>query len=237
MLKDKLDIIDEELRSYRKKGKKIGFFIVYPITLSDIQEWGFAKYVEVVSILSIEPLKQIPAKFKTDELDEFDLFKLLIQNNEEFADKYLEALNLISNVDFVIVGGFIGSQDYLLSKEHFVQIREFIMHEHSLEPVEEFIPANDKAEEIKRKIEENKKIVEKAKSKKTHNSPTLSDLILALIAVDSSYNFDNVWNLSYFQFNQLLNKHQVIDNYDVGIKQLLAGADAKKVEVKHWLLK
>ena len=38
-----------------------------------------------------------------------------------------------------------------------------------------------------------------------------------------------------YQFNNQFNRMQMIEDYDINIRSLLAGADSKKIQLKHYI--
>lgn len=45
----------------------------------------------------------------------------------------------------------------------------------------------------------------------------------------------NIGEISYAAINPLIEVYQTRESYDIGVKQLIAGADAKKVDLKYWI--
>lgn len=69
------------------------------------------------------------------------------------------------------------------------------------------------------------------------NKIELIDLISVLASKHNNLNIMNIWDLNYFQFNNQFNRMQLVENYDLGIRQLLAGADKDKVKLEHYIKK
>lgn len=218
---------------------EIDFFKIKPKTMRDILQIGEDEYFRKVGLLTIEPklqLKDLP-KEMLDKVTDYELFLQMCKMNESIGIEYVDALNYFCpDAGFVLIQGLIGTNTHLFNSETFLQVRDFILKEHliELDPARYYQSANSKADEIKRKIEENKRIVAKSKNKKKEHIG-LEDHFLSFIVVDKSYMLETAQNLTYYQFLKMLKKHQIVENYDLGIKQLLAGADPKKVDVKHWL--
>ena len=45
----------------------------------------------------------------------------------------------------------------------------------------------------------------------------------------------NIGDMSYCSINAIVSQYQAHESYDIGIKQLIAGADSKKVDLKYWM--
>lgn len=56
-----------------------------------------------------------------------------------------------------------------------------------------------------------------------------------MAAKANGLNLFNIWNLNYYAFNDQLQRLRMIEDYDIGIKSLMAGADSKKVKLKYWI--
>jgi len=95
---------------------------------------------------------------------------------------------------------------------------------------------NEKAREIAEKIKAAKEKINKIKSKQG-DILSLFDLISAFAGNSKSTNIINVWDMTIFQFNNQFKRMQMIEDYDINIRQLLAGADSKKINLEHWIRK
>ena len=96
--------------------------------------------------------------------------------------------------------------------------------------------ANEKAREIAEKIKLAKEKINKIKSKQGETL-SLFDLISAFSGNSKSTNIINVWDMTIFQFNDQFKRMQMIEEYDINIRSLLAGADSNKVNLEHWIRK
>ena len=65
----------------------------------------------------------------------------------------------------------------------------------------------------------------------------LIDLISVLASKHNNLNIMNIWELNYFQFNDQFQRMQLIENYDMSVRQLLAGVDKKHVNLEHYIKK
>ena len=45
----------------------------------------------------------------------------------------------------------------------------------------------------------------------------------------------NVWDLTYYAFNDQFKRMQMKEEYENTYKSLLAGADPKKVKIRYWI--
>lgn len=92
-------------------------------------------------------------------------------------------------------------------------------------------PSNAKAAEIIKKIKEGRKLKEKTKNSEL----SFLDLVASLAAKGNGINPFNVWDLTYYAFNDQFKRMQAIEDYEQAIRSIQAGADPKKIKVEHWI--
>ena len=86
------------------------------------------------------------------------------------------------------------------------------------------IEGRKKREEAKRK---NKKANDKSNLE-------LSDLIASL-AIGGNYNLINVWDLTYYAFQDQLKLMSWSEEFDINTRASLAGAKLDKSKLSHWI--
>src|SRR5690606_21994752 len=92
--------------------------------------------------------------------------------------------------------------------------------------------------ELDRKIVEAKrKIQEQLGREPDDDRIEFADLVSVLAAKHPNLNIVNVWELTYFQFNNQFQRMQLIESYDFGVRQILAGFDKDKVKLQHYIKK
>jgi hypothetical protein len=64
---------------------------------------------------------------------------------------------------------------------------------------------------------------------------TLYDLISIHASNSQNLNIKDIWNLTYFQFNNQFLVTQNIEDYHINIRALLAGAKSSDVNLKHYI--
>ena len=85
--------------------------------------------------------------------------------------------------------------------------------------------------EIIKKIKEGRKLKEKTKNSEL----SFLDLVASLAAKGNGINPFNVWDLTYYAFNDQFKRMQAIEDYEQAIRSIEAGADPKKIKVEHWI--
>ena len=92
-------------------------------------------------------------------------------------------------------------------------------------------PANKKAQQLMEKLERNKRRVQKYKKVET-----LYSLILGVSEYANSINLLNVWDLTYYQFQELIKQTRYREHYDEYTKIMTSGNfDTSKMKTPlHW---
>ena len=63
----------------------------------------------------------------------------------------------------------------------------------------------------------------------------LSDLIGSLAIGGNSYNMTNVWDLTYYAFQDQLKRMNWREEFDINTRAALAGAKLDKEKLSHWI--
>jgi hypothetical protein len=79
------------------------------------------------------------------------------------------------------------------------------------------------------------KAKEKQKQKEGESSLELSDLIASLAIGGSGYNMLNVWDLTYYAFQDQLKRMSWREEFDINTRASLAGAKLDKNKLSHWI--
>ncbi len=79
-----------------------------------------------------------------------------------------------------------------------------------------------------------KEKVERAKRVREESKIEISDLVGSLTS-RTSLNILEVWNISYYSFNDQFKRMRILESYETGLQSLMAGADPKKIKLKDWI--
>ncbi|UGO50804.1 hypothetical protein PQE68_gp213 [Bacillus phage vB_BanS_Sophrita] len=96
-------------------------------------------------------------------------------------------------------------------------------------------PADEETRKLMQQMKENREKVKKMKSLEQQDdddSIDISDIISAVSAKSCSINKFNIWDLTLYQLYDEYGRLELIDNYDVSVRAIMAGAE--KVDLKHW---
>lgn len=75
----------------------------------------------------------------------------------------------------------------------------------------------------------------KARKKDGESELELSDLIGSLTIGSNSYNMSNVWDLTYYAFQDQLKRMSWREEFDINTRASMAGAKLDKSKLSHWI--
>lgn len=211
---------------------------IFPLTLKQIAQVGYSKYDEYLKYLTAQPKD---FGFDVDNMEDVNMFDILMSNLLYADDKIKEMLFtglqlFLGDITLLLDVGVIqvNNVNQVIHRENYQDFCQCLkwnncIQEHSHK--EEFKPINKKAEEIQQKIMKSKQFLS------VKNEITLFDLISVLAANGYGLDILNIWDLTMFQFNDQFIRMQMIEEYDINIKSLLAGAKSEDVRLKHYIRK
>lgn len=227
---------------------------IYPLHLNEIIGMGQNTYNEYLSFLA-QDIGEIQKELKEQNIPEdempssaFEYLMLQAQtsmnfnlDNGTFLMKLQEAFSTFIrekvHFSFDTQEIFIGEdldEKRVLNKDNFEDFQNILRAQNKL-PVPEPIPKDESP--MARKFRLRREQVAEVKRKqalKNGESVSLLDSISTLICFDIGVNFQNVGNLTMYQFKELLARAQMKYKYDLDIRMIAAGADPKKIKPKHW---
>ena len=227
--------------------------IIQSPKLGDIAAEGLDKFYQYISISQIHK----PDKVEDDEvkqllspLSDFEYLLLLtqmdpednklIRNSLEFFTK--EKVTFITNPPSIVFGS--PAEKRILKKEDFLFFQEEIclacaMRDPKEQTIEFLDSDSPKTRELKMQMLAGRRKREEAKRKQRKDSGEkeleLSDLIGSLTIADNSYNLLNVWDLSYYAFQDQFRRMGWREEFDINTRASLAGAKLDKNKLSHWI--
>jgi hypothetical protein len=212
---------------------------VKPLTLREVIDKGYSNYLNLLNILCVT--KEHFIKQSTNELKMFDMFFLFadddvrawLLNALEFFLQ--EKVKILEKDQMILVGNEV--KDYkLITRSNFEQIAKTIQMQNYIGIVEEnaeTIIKNDKAKQVKEKLNKSKSQIEKIKKKEDGDLESdFYDVISSISSKSSGMNKLNVFDLTIFQIYDEYKRLIHIDQYNTGISAMLQGA--KNVKLQHW---
>jgi hypothetical protein len=222
-----------------------GLCSIYPVTLRDIGKIGVKKFYSYLNYFTLKK-EDIDSFLKennfTDEsmtVFQFHLINSLIDENykNDFQKAFsfflhTEEMNIARENEAIILGDI--KDGCIIKQEEFDLICKIISFQNNVDNFKaenESNPSDSKAAAIIKKLKEGRKVREK----KNNSNLSFIDLVASLAARGNGINAINVWDLTYYAFNDQFKRMQMIEEYESARSSLLAGADPKKVELKNWL--
>lgn len=219
---------------------------VYSPTLRQIAEIGAKNFYSCLNLLTLDK-EDVDEFFKEQGMENVDItpFRFTLLNahqDSEFLNNLKDAFKLflheeeiyvLMENEAIILGDL--KENRIINSEKFDTICSIIRRANSVDKAssEERMdnPSNSKAAEIIRKIKEGKKVREKNKS----SDLSFLDLVASLAAKGNGLNALNVWDLTYYAFNDQFKRMQAIEDYEQSLHALQSGADPKKVKLEYWV--
>jgi len=227
-----------DLNTELKLLKGSSFFVddieIKPLKLKDIVDIDYFKYLQYLNIYILE-LSDIFTDFP-DEFKGITIFDLLL-NSE--IDDLLE--NLINSIylffkpkDLKVNNNEIILDNKIIHRDNWNSICKIIKMQNCVQKIEKetYNPANDKAREIIKKIEANKKNIPQKEF------ITLASMISGVAWKSHNLNIIDIWDITIYQLYDALNRLNLIDDYQFTLNGIYAGTvDGKKIDMKkiNWI--
>jgi hypothetical protein len=220
---------------------------IYPLKMKEIIGMGQDEYSEHLSIVCAD-IGEIQREMKKANIPEEEIcssileyFSLrcfadstfLVKLQEAFFTFIREKIHFLPEEQIFIIGEDFSSKRFL-DKNNFSEFQNVIRAQNYL-PVPEKIPENESP--MARKFRLRREQVKEVKRKQAiRDGETISliNSMATLICFNIGITFENVGNLTIYQFKELLARAQAKYKYDLDIRMIAAGADPKKIKPKHW---
>ena len=219
---------------------------VYPVTVREIATIGAKNFYSYLNLFTLDK-EDIDEFLQQQGVEErltpfqFTLInanedKQYLENLEKAFKFFLheEQITVLVDNEAIILGDI--NEGRVLMEEDFNTVCAIIIEQNMVNKssAEERMnnPSDAKAAQIIKKIKEGRKIREKKSSDSNLN---FIDLVASLAAKGNGLNAINVWDLTYYAFNDQFKRMQMIEQYDNAKQSILAGADPKKVKIEYWL--
>lgn len=215
-----------------------GIGSVKPLTIREIINYGYTDYLMRLNIITLEIEDFIP---EDDNELGLNVFDLMIHIGGEVTKELENALSLFfkdvvevdPDLQLIVVGEEENTR--MINRDNFDKVREVIKWQNGINKFGEDDPEQEDSEavrKIKEKLKKGREAVDKAKREEEEGEMDLSDIISAVSTKSNSLNKLNVFDLTIFQLYDEFKRLDLIDQYNINIKSMLAGA--KDVKLKHW---
>jgi RNA binding exosome subunit len=225
---------------------------LYPVKMSDIVDITIEKYNLYLNILCVES-EDIKKNYNIlEDISTFQFICLYCIQSDEYKNIVIDALKFFfkDDVSFEfeeeVCKFYLGDiqESRSIGLENFEEIKYIIKKLNCLvsenEEKEKYNPVNERAREILEKFKKDKETrerINKKESAENGDSLNLFDLVSILAGYGNGINVFNVWDLTFFQFNNQFNRMKILKDYEVNIQILMNTTEPDKVKYQHWLSK
>lgn len=226
---------------------------IYPVTMGEIADFGYDKFQLCLGALTSEkPILDSKAnpEFKklVDSLTDFQYILMVATLDQETNEVLREGFRFFCHEDIffslepaqIVIGPL--QEKHLLTEEKFYDFQKILRRMYFIEQDDDEIiiyEDDDPAvKTLKMQRRKRKKDLAKAKAKKAAkegNDLKFSDLIGSITINNCGLNMENVWNITYYAFQDQLKRMGWRDQFNINNQAALAGAKLKKNQLKHWI--
>lgn len=227
---------------------------IYPVTMGEIADFGYDKFQLCLGVLTSEkPIldSKTNLEFKklVDSLTDFQYILMIATLDQETNEVLREGFRFFCHEDIffslepaqIVIGPL--QEKHLLTEEKFYDFQKILRRMYFIEQDDddEIIIYEDDdpaVKTLKMQRRKRKKDLAKAKAKKAAkegNDLKFSDLIGSITINNCGLNMENVWNITYYAFQDQLKRMGWRDQFNINNQAALAGAKLKKNQLKHWI--
>lgn len=220
--------------------------------LKDIAAEGLSKFYQYLSFMTIKkPIMESEEIQKLlSPLSDFEYLVLLAQMEPENHKIISAAFQFftddkpifLTQPTRIVLGD--AAEKRVLTKDNFIGFSELVSLACAMrDPKEDIIEFLDsdtpRVRALKEKMLKGRRDREEAKKKAKRQSSEkeleLSDLIASLTIGSNTYNMSNVWDLTYYAFQDQLKRMSWREEFDINTRASLAGAKLDKNKLSHWI--
>lgn len=227
--------------------------LVYSPFLKEIAAEGLDKFYTYISIL-LHPEKpqdfsEIPElEALLSPLSDFEYLILSTRMDKEvnkvvsaaFQFFTKEKVSFLTSPESMIVFGD-PAEKRIIKEDDFSMFQDRVSlacamldpHEDTIEFLDTDTP---RVRELKKQLLEGRKKRAKAKKKADkENNLELSDFIASVAIGTNSLNMVNIWELTYYAFQDQLRRMSWYEEFDINMRASMAGAKVDKKKLSHWM--
>ena len=220
--------------------------------LKDIAAEGLSKFYQYLSFMTIKkPIMENEEIQKLlSPLSDFEYLVLLAQMEPENHKIISAAFQFftddkpifLTQPTRIVLGD--AAEKRVLTKDNFIGFSELIslacaMRDPKEDTIEFLDSDTPRVRALKEKMLKGRRDREEAKKKAKRQlgekELELSDLIASLAIGSNTYNMSNVWDLTYYAFQDQLKRMSWREEFDINTRASLAGAKLDKSKLSHWI--
>lgn len=224
-----------------------GYGDIAPLTVREIVDIGYSEYMKCLNIMTL-----VTKDFLENPPEEIHVLELLmIYGGQEIESAFEQAMALFLHGEVVLdkedCRVFIKVSDeeiLIVNKENYREIQEVIKWQNYINSFDEkkldnFDPADEETRKLKEQMDAVARRRDELKKKQNQDSDgddekdiDFYDILSAISSKSYGINELNVPDLTVYQVYRKFKRMEIIDQYDISIKSILAGA--KDVKLTHW---
>ena len=220
--------------------------------LKDIAAEGLSKFYQYLSFMTIKkPIMENEEIQKLlSPLSDFEYLVLLAQMEPENHKIISAAFQFftddkpifLTQPTRIVLGD--ATEKRVLTKDNFMGFSELVslacaMRDPKEDTIEFLDSDTPRVRALKEKMLKGRRDREEAKKKAKRQSGEkeleLSDLVASLAIGSNTYNMSNVWDLTYYAFQDQLKRMSWREEFDINTRASLAGAKLDKNKLSHWI--
>ena len=220
--------------------------------LKDIAAEGLSKFYQYLSFMTIKkPIMENEEIQKLlSPLSDFEYLVLLAHMDPENHKIISAAFQFftddkpifLTQPTRIVLGD--ATEKRVLTKDNFIGFSELVslacaMRDPKEDTIEFLDSDTPRVRALKEKMLKGRRDREEAKKKAKRQSGEkeleLSDLVASLAIGSNTYNMSNVWDLTYYAFQDQLKRMSWREEFDINTRASLAGAKLDKNKLSHWI--
>ena len=226
---------------------------VFPATLGQIVDEGYDNFQKYLSVLNAtKPTTKLDSDKELQELmsqlTDFQYVLLISSTDPEIhrlmkrGFKFFTHEDVIFSLDpaQIVIGP--PEEKHLMTEDKFYDFQHLLRRMYFLETAEDEIIIYEDDPPITKKLKmqqrERREKLRRAKAKEARKNGTnmeFSDLIASLPLNNCGLNILNIWDISYYAFQDQLKRMGWRDQFNINQRAALAGAKIEKSQLKHWM--
>lgn len=220
--------------------------------LKDIAAEGLNRFYQFLSFMTIKKpvMENEEIQKLLSPLSDFEYLVLLTQMEPENHKLISAAFQFftgekpifLTSPTRIVLGD--ATEKRMLDKDNFTGFSELValacaMRDPKEDTIEFLESDSPRVRALKEKLLKGRRDREEAKKKNKkrdgESEIELSDLIGSLAIGSNTYNMSNVWDLTYYAFQDQLKRMSWREEFDINTRASLAGAKLDKSKLSHWI--
>ena len=222
--------------------------IVKSPLLGEIASIGLDKFYTYISILLTTKPAAEDAEMKKllNKISDFEYLLILAESDGNFKQQLMEAFKLFTGEKPLIILDppqlVLGplTEKRMLEQYSFHNFQNYIRDINAMSDGEQDIEFLDSDSErvraLKEQLLEGRKKRAAAKAKKeSKDGVKFPDLVASVAVGCEGLNINNIWNLTYYAFQDQLKRMSWREEFDINSRAAMAGAKIGKDKLSHWI--